>query len=112
MARRKTETTTKRVFPRTLYKAAHRGDQGATEWGSANTSHGGAFHSVLVENEEERKAAIEIGYIDDFAKARAMAPGDTAPAIEDEPEEETPVADDEEERTVEGEKTSVADEGF
>ena len=94
---KKTET----AFPRTLYKSAERDDPTATKWGDPRTSHSGAFHSVVVENEDELEAALEMDYIDDFATARAMAPGDKPPVVKkgrlkkdkepkEEPIEETP----------------------
>ena len=62
--------TTEIAFPRTLYKPADINDPTATKCG--NTNRGNAYHSVLVEDEEERKAARQMGYYDDFAKACAV----------------------------------------
>lgn len=46
-------------FPRTLYKKG-----GKLVWG-----HGVQYSSETVENEEEMKAAISAGYMDDFHEA-------------------------------------------
>ncbi len=57
-------------FPRTLYKPADKDDPTATKCGNANR--GNAYHSVLVNDGEERKAAMQMGYYDNFAKACAV----------------------------------------
>ena len=74
MARKKTESKTvvSRDFPRTLYKPADRSDPKATKWGSDDR--GGAFHSLLVRDEKERKVAMQMGWLDDFAKACGTEP--------------------------------------
>lgn len=66
MAKKKTEI----AFPRTLYKPAERSDPTAMKWGS--DQRGGAFHSLLVNDEKERKAGLQMGYFDDFAKGRSL----------------------------------------
>ena len=81
------------AFPRTLYKPAERSDSTSTNWGS--DQRGGAFHSLLVENEKEHKAAMQMGWYDDFAKACAASPDELnedmamTPDGEVIPEEET-----------------------
>ena len=59
MAKKETKVQKDDKFPRTLYKAG-----GSIMWGKSKM-----YSSVLVENEEEMKAAIANGYIDDFSKA-------------------------------------------
>lgn len=59
-------------FPRTLYKKADRDDDTATKWGKWKTGspkQGGAYHSLIVNNQKERDAALEMGYVDDFSQA-------------------------------------------
>ena len=78
--------TTEIAFPRTLYKPADVEDPTATKCGNVNR--GNAYHSVLVNDEKERRAAMQIGYYDDFMKACAANPNDE-PTPEDMEEEET-----------------------
>ena len=54
-------------FPRTLYKSAAPDDATATKCG--NKLKGRAYHSLVVNDEKELKAGIEIGYLDDFVAA-------------------------------------------
>ena len=79
MAKKKTEIE----FPRTLYKPAERDDPTATQWGSR--SRGGAFHSLLVENKKERKAGLQMGYFDNFARGRSFDYEETGPELEEMP---------------------------
>lgn len=97
MAKKKIELD----FPRTLYKPAERNDPAATKWGS--DASGGAFHSLLVNDEKECKAGLQLGYVDDFAKGRSFdyeepeeeeetndaESNDTAEADSEEPDGET-----------------------
>jgi hypothetical protein len=62
----------KREFPRTLFKKADRDDDTAKKWGKWKTGspkQGGAYHTLVVENQTEFDAALEMGYIDDFETA-------------------------------------------
>ena len=54
-------------FPRTLYKSADADDPTATKCG--NLLRGRAYHSLVVNDETELKAGLEIGYLDDFVQA-------------------------------------------
>jgi hypothetical protein len=75
-------------FPRTLYKRADIEDETAFKWGKWKTGspkQGGAYHSLIVEDEKELKAAVEMGYIDDFETALL---GETAEEKDDGLQEE------------------------
>lgn len=59
-------------FPRYLYKKADRDDDSAKKWGKWKTGspkQGGAYHSLIVNNQEEFDAALEMGYVDSFEQA-------------------------------------------
>lgn len=62
----------KRKFPRTLYKQADRDDETAKKWGKWKTGspkQGGAYHALVVVDQKEMEAALEMGYIDDLETA-------------------------------------------
>lgn len=59
-------------FPRTLYKKADRDDDTAIKWGKWKTGspkQGGAYHSLVVDNQDELDTALEMGYLDDLEQA-------------------------------------------
>ena len=73
-------------FPRTLYKNASVDDGSAKKWGKWKTGglkQGGAYHSLIVANEKELSAALEIGWIDDFSEA-CLGPAEPQESVEDE----------------------------
>ena len=70
---REVKDVVKRIkFPRTLYNSTATSDDPAIKWGRWKSGIGGAYHSVLVVNENEHKAAIEMGYLDNLAKANSI----------------------------------------
>lgn len=59
-------------FPRTLYKKADRDDETAKRWGKWKTGspkQGGSYHRLVVVDQKEFDAALEMGYVDDFSEA-------------------------------------------
>jgi hypothetical protein len=102
-------------FPRTLYKRADIEDETAFKWGKWKTGKGGAYHSLVVVNDEEYEEAHNMGYIDSLEevcngpKAAEDGPKKTEKVGNNGPKKTEKVGSDGPKKT---EKTVEVDEDF